>query len=465
MRSFELALILVLLARVAWSLRRPSGPGGGPARWAPSTLTVAALAAHLALEGARWNLAGVYLLAVIWVLADVVAAVRRATARAAAGRPVARSRPGPLRRAAGAFFGVAILALASAPAVLLPVPRLPAPTGPFPVGTDAIEYAVPDGAERVRARIWYPAAPSARGAPPAPWLEHLDVMLPALGVRAGLPDWALTHLAHTRVYASWGVPLGGSGPLGVVTFDHGRGGFAAQNTFLAEDLASHGWLVVAPEHPGGAVLTVFRDGTRVPFDPDAFGEGLEGAAYQDAIRSLGRVWARETAAALDALAAGAGPDGLAARLDPNRWIATGHSTGGGAAYGLCADEPGCRAAVGLDPWMLPTPPELLDAGADGLSVRVVGLFSDPALGFFEPENLAAYRRLADAARQAGGQASEAIYPGAGHMDFADVGLLSPVADRLGLYVGPASPRTVLPRVRADVRSVLDEVDASSARVP
>lgn len=457
MRPFEIALVLALVVRIA-AVASPLGLRGGPrgvSRRALPTLIVAALAAHLLLEGPRWNLAGVYGVAAVLVLADV------------RGRSATRARPGPARRAGLAATGLAVLVLVVAPAALLPVPRLPTPTGPFPVGTDAIEYRVPEeaGGVRVRARLWYPAGDDARTAPPAPWLEHLDAMLPALAVRAGLPGWTLTHLVHTRVHAAWGASLGGAGPLGIVTFDHGRGGFAAQDTFLAEELASHGWLVVAPEHPGGAVLTVFRDGTSVPFDPASFGEGLAGAAYQDAIRTLGRRWAAETAAALDALAAGAGPSGLAQRMDLDRVVTSGHSTGGGAAFGLCDAEPGCRAAVGLDPWMLPSPPELLaPAPQGGLPVRVAGLFSDPALGFFEPENLAAFGALAEATNAVGGRASETIYPGAGHMDFADIGLLSPIADRLGLYVGPTPPRELLPRIRAEVMAVLDEVDDTRARL-
>jgi len=455
-RPFEIALILTLVVRAA-SVASLRGVGsGGPSPRALPLVIVAALAAHLALEGPRWNLTGVYAVAALVVLADVLGG--RARGRAS----------GPVRRAGAAGLGLAGLFVALAPALLLPVPHLPAPTGPFPVGTDAIEYRLPQqqGGTRVRARIWYPATEAARGAPPAPWLEHLDAMLPALSVRAGLPGWTLSHLAHTRVHAVWGAALGGEGPVGVVTFDHGRGGFAAQNTFLAEDLASHGWLVVAPEHPGGAVVTVLRDGTRTPFDPASFGEGLEGAAYQEAIRALGRRWMTETAAALEALGAGAGPSGLAQRLDLERLVTSGHSTGGGAAFGLCRAEPGCRATVGLDPWLLPTPPELLaPAPEGGLAVRVAGLFSDPALGFFEPENLAAFGALAEATNQVGGRASETIYRGAGHMDFADVGLLSPLADRLGLYVGPTPPREVLPRIRAEVLGVLDETGDAAARRP
>jgi predicted dienelactone hydrolase len=456
-RPFEIALVVTLLVRIAAlaSARGVGLAGHGPSRRAVPLLIVAALAAHLALEGPRWNLAGVYALAALVVLEGVRGGSRRGRA------------PGPVRRAGRTVLGLAGLLVVVAPAALLPVPELPAPTGPFPVGTDAIEYrlAQAQGGARVRARIWYPATEAARAAPAAPWLEQLDAMLPALAESAGLPGWTLSHLAHTRVHAVWGAALGGDGPLGVVTFDHGRGGFAAQNTFLAEELASHGWLVVAPEHPGGALLTVFQDGTRVPFDPAAFGEGLEGEPYREAIRALGRRWIAETAAALDALASGAGPSGLAQRLDLERLVTSGHSTGGGTAFGLCGREPGCRATVGLDPWLLPTPPALLaPAPEGGLPVRVAGLFSDPALGFFEPTNLDAFGALAAATDARGGRASRTIYLGAGHNDFADVGLLSPVADRLGLDVGPTPPRDVLPRIRAEVLGVLDQADEARARL-
>lgn len=477
MRPFEVALIITLVAWLfvrAFGRRRGIGDAAPPFRWAAGAVVAIAFAAHLGLEGLRWNLFGVYAFALAAIAAELASTLRR-TVR---GPLAPRARSSAARRALAVVGGIG-LALSTVPAIVLPVPRLPAPTGPWSVGTTSIEYDVTSSSsvataesvsvERVRARLWYPtkvgpvggrSAPSRFASDTGGWLEHVDVMLPALGRRAGLPGWMMGHLAHTRVHAVWDVPVGGEGPLGVVTFDHGRGGFAAQNTFLAEELASHGWLVVAPEHPGGAILSVFRDGTAVPFDAGSFGEGLDGVAYRARIRELGLRWAEETRAALDALEAGSGPAGLAQRIDRSRLVVTGHSTGGGSAFAVCEREPGCRAVVGLDPWMLPAPPVLFDPDAgSGLSVRVVGLFSDFALGFFEPVNFEAFERLATAVETAGGQASYEIYTGAGHMDFADVGLLSPIASRLGLAVGPAGPRTVLPRVRSDVVEVLIEVDA------
>ena len=463
MRPLELVLLLILVVRWVGPRLRPGwGLAAQGARersvvggWATPLLIAAGAIAQIVLEGPRWNLAGLYAAAVWLLVADVTAQLR---ARRGVGW-VPAARLARWRRGVSASTGVIVLTVLAAPAVLLPVPRLPAPTGPYAVGTDAIEYrapAVEGGAPvRVRARLWYPAASTPAAAGDRRWLEHLDVMLPALARRAGLPQGALAHLRYTRTHATWGAPLAGPATLDVVTFDHGRGGFAAQNAFLAEELASHGWLVVAPDHPGGAVLTVFRDGTQVPFDPAAFGEGLAGAAYDGAIRTLGMAWSRETAAALDAIAAGAGPAGLSERIREASWVATGHSTGGGAAFGLCAARPGCVGAIGFDPWMLPTPPKLLlPAPEGGLSVPLLGLFSDPELGFFAPENLEAFDRLASATREAGFAVERSIYAGAGHMDFADVALLSPLAARLGLYVGPAPAREVLPRIRADVLAFL-----------
>lgn len=489
MRPFEIVLLVSLASWIVAWWRRPArrdGDDAVAARWTPPAMVVVAIVAQLVFEGARWNLAGLYAFALAVLAVEALAAVRSERRRG-----VSAAWRGAVSAAAG--VGIVLLAL---PPVVLPVPNLPPPSGPWPVGTTSIEYRLssepgptaPDGSDgsaasaeqavpvRVRARLWYPAPKTvaARPSEPAPWLEHVDAMLPALGARAGLPAWALGHLEHTRVQAVWDAPLGGDGPLAIVTFDHGRGGFAAQNTFLAEELASQGWLVVAPEHPGGAVLTVFDDGSRTPFDPASFGEGLEGAAYADAIRRLGRRWADETAAAIDALASGAGPAGLAERLDRDRLVASGHSTGGGSAFALCELEPGCRAVVGLDPWMLPVPAEMIersagtDAGAEvpgvpdapdripdggsegALPPSVLALFSDLSLGFFEPANLAAFERLAVTVEGAGGDARYEVYDGAGHMDFADVGLLSPLADRLGLYVGPTPPRELLPRIRRDV---------------
>ena len=489
MRPLELVVLLALAVRAGRAVRRPAeGERSGVPLDAAAVLALSVLA-QVALEGVRWTLAPLHGLALAWVGHDLL--------RAARGRPAAVPGRGPR---VGAAVGLTLLLLAAAaPSWSFPVPQLPAPTGPHAVGSDAVTVDVrlpadarppaavsptdaappsatdastgsqtvtpTDAPRRVRARLWYPAADAtdarAGGATcDRRWLEHPGAMLPALAERGGLPAWAMSHLRFARVHACWGAPLADVGALPVVTLDHGRGGFAAQTTYLAEELASHGWLVVAPEHPGGAVATVV-DGALVPFDPVAFGAGREGAAYRDAIRTLGRRWVADLRAVLDALEAGAGPPGVRDRLARDVLVTAGHSTGGGAAFGACTAEPGCRAAVGLDPWMLPTPATLLGpaTSAGGLEAEVLAVFSDPARGFFEPTNREAFDGLAEATRARGYAVRAIELRGAGHNDVTDVPRLSPFAGALGLYVGPAPADVVHARVRGEVVAVLERARA------
>lgn len=460
MRNLELILVAVLLVRMVWPAIRMPGLRG---RRVFGLVLLAALGLHVWLEGRRWNLFPLYGLALMILVRDVVFSGFGPRAAAQAMHPV--------RRVGVPVLGVALTAVLVGPGWLFPVPRMPAPTGPFAVGTDSIEFDLPadlpfaiDGVTRARARVWYPADTTTVDATSVSqrcgdtWLEHEAAMLPTLATRAGLPAFALGHLEYVSTYACWGVDAVVGEPLPVITFDHGRRGFAAQNTFLAEELASHGWLVVATDHPEGAILSVFRDGERIPFNEASFGGGLEGTAYEDAIRGLGERWIAVTQAALDALEAGLGPSTLVGRMDRSRLVATGHSTGGGTAFGVCAAEAGCLAAIGLDPWMLPMPPRLF---VDGLTAPLLGIFSDPALGFFEPINREAFDELAEATNGNGAPATARTYPNAGHMDVTDVTLLSPIADRLGLYVGPAAGPSVIERTRVDTLTLLETLPRSN----
>lgn len=54
--------------------------------------------------------------------------------------------------------------------------------------------------------------------------------------------------------AQMGGPADCDTPRPVVVFSHGNGGIRYQSVFLTEHLASHGWVVVAPDHLGNTLL-------------------------------------------------------------------------------------------------------------------------------------------------------------------------------------------------------------------
>jgi predicted dienelactone hydrolase len=100
----------------------------------------------------------------------------------------------------------------------------------------------------LRTEIWYPADESARGLPPAPITDFVDASL-----AAALADSTVPLVAVRDVQISPDAPF----PL--VAFSHGNGGIRFQNTFQVERLASHGFVVVSPDHTGNTLLDLGQD--------------------------------------------------------------------------------------------------------------------------------------------------------------------------------------------------------------
>ena len=68
----------------------------------------------------------------------------------------------------------------------------------------------------------------------------------------------------------------------VLVFSHGWDGMRYQNTVQMEALASNGYVVFAPEHAYGAVISVYPDGTKTYNKPGALPKGVSDEEYQQA---------------------------------------------------------------------------------------------------------------------------------------------------------------------------------------
>jgi predicted dienelactone hydrolase len=113
--------------------------------------------------------------------------------------------------------------------------HLAPPDGPgrYAVGLSTVQMVDPARADRtLTVDIWYPA-----------------------GGRSNAPtaslDLALTSLALPGVLAD---PQAARGSFPLVVFSHGNGGVRFQSWFLMEALASHGFVVAAPDHAGNTAL-------------------------------------------------------------------------------------------------------------------------------------------------------------------------------------------------------------------
>ena len=226
---------------------------------------------------------------------------------------------------------------------------LPQPTGRFAVGRAAFDWrdaarvdplAPASGTLReLTVWMWYPAASS--GGPTA---EYMPAALrEALLRHMGPPLRLLTHdLARVRVHAIHNAAFAG-GKYPVVLFKPGIGTLALDYTSLAEDLASHGFVVVASDSPFSTAVVVYNDGrvvgrTRTGHPVDEGGP----PPSRDAIEKVLRVWVDDDRFILSQLLR------MREHLDLESIGAYGHSFGGAAALQFCVEEPRCKGAVDID---------------------------------------------------------------------------------------------------------------------
>ena len=107
--------------------------------------------------------------------------------------------------------------------------------GPFPVGRTSFEIVDATRGDRtLPVDVWYPAVDD--GSPASAY----DLLLAAIVSPLALAD-----------------PPVAPGPLPLLIFSHGSGGVRFQSYFLTELLASHGFVVAAPDHVGNSATDIF----------------------------------------------------------------------------------------------------------------------------------------------------------------------------------------------------------------
>jgi pimeloyl-ACP methyl ester carboxylesterase len=430
MRALEITLAVILAIRIVLvGVRRD--------RWIDIITVVAfgVMALHLGIEGYRWQMLILYgitlwmSILLLWRLSPPKESVK------------------PRRSAVIKTLGlILLLGLAILPPILLPIPRTPAPTGPHSVGTFSVMLVDesrqelyspnPNEPRAIIVQVWYPteAEPDWRY---TPWMHDAKLISPAIAEVLGLPQFLLGHIRYTQTYAYNEAPLlEGGEPYPVLLFSHGWNGFRAQNSYQMEELASYGYVVVAPDHTYGAVATVFPDGRIIPNNPDALPDGLPDDEYRPIANKLARQWVGDLSFILDSLAADdfEGQPGISPeRLDLTQVGVLGHSTGGGAAVEFCASDARCVAILGMDTYMKPVSDEVIAAG---LSQTGLYMFSED---WPSESNTRLFSQLDANSSNSFFQVS---IRGTAHYDFTALPAFSPLAHALMLK-GPIDGERVL----------------------
>ncbi len=315
------------------------------------------------------------------------------------------------RRAAVLVFAfAALLALSTVASTFLHL-RTPDPTGIHAVGKEAqlledasraeVATETPGDRRQVRVVAWYPAV--AGTGEPAAYLDGLDRIgdgLVASGAidafaRAGL-DWVSTSARHRATVA------GTDEAYPVVILSPGNATNVEFYGALAEELASHGYVVIGLDHPYQSAAVAIGDSvvTYAGDAPMAQAEAVTRARIDERVADIGFVLDR-----LEADAAGFAM--LDARLDLGRVAVIGHSNGGLAAVQIC-DDPRVRACANLDGQNA--------AGPFGTGTEPVA----PANPFlFLTKDAELHPALVQAFEEGGAGGYRVVVPAAAHDSFTD----------------------------------------------
>lgn len=333
MRTVEIILLIAALPAV-FDLLSPEPTAGAWIHVLPFLAAVLALV-QLLLEGYRWQMLPAYILIGFLVLCEAGFWVHSERTSFYAGLG-----------ALAVWFATVVLSAA------LPVFEFPAPTGPFQVGTE-VRHLVdahrqetlssnPSDLRELMIQIWYPVDPSFKGKL-------------ALYRDKQVTNWRTAQLALVKTKAYLSAPLASAQPTyPVLVFSPSWSGQRVQNTFQVQELASHGYIVVAMDHPYGTDVTVFPDGRIVRTklgggedysSQEAFDRFVREAEQQVKVRAED---ARFVINQLEEFNRH-DPEGLlSGKLNLSRIGIFGHSLGGSVAAQACWLDSRFKAALDMD---------------------------------------------------------------------------------------------------------------------
>ncbi|HXN25237.1 MAG TPA: family membership [Candidatus Dormibacteraeota bacterium] len=246
---------------------------------------------------------------------------------------------------------------------------LPMPTGSFAVGRAIYDWTddvaldelapVPGTKRELLVWIWYPAAgPSGAGVDdylpaqvraPARPASGGPLIFRLLSRVFGLLTRDLSKVHGHSIRDPEVSPQQRSYP--VVIMRAGASAPVMNYSTLAEDLASHGYVVVGFDAPYRSGLVVFPDGRVIARRPENNPELFSGAELTGLANKLLAAWTADIAYVLDQLQrlnSSAVSGKFTGRLDMMPVGVFGHSFGGATAAQFCSQDSRCKAGIDVD---------------------------------------------------------------------------------------------------------------------
>jgi dienelactone hydrolase len=330
------------------------------------------------------------------------------------------------------------------------------PRGPFVVGTRDGVW----GDAQQHFRVWYPAV-EPNHAEPTPYFAW-DAHSVGMASFVQMPHFLFQHLHLTRTHTTVGAPPASAVRKPLVIFSHGLGGIRSTYSALCADLASHGYVVVAPEHQDAtASVTKAPDGSLLQYARPTPAQIANNDNFEMRHRQLllRRGEVAEWLQFIRSSSAGDEAVGVVRKLaDVERVHMAGHSFGGCTTIDCVAAlnaSHGFVSGAALDSWMHP-----LGASERGATLTLPTLMLNTDLFQWKAnvDQMFALCKRSAAASVVG------FVPRTGHQSVSDFPQFMRLGTRLLGHVGNIDAETAL-NAYADAMLRLFEFAERDARKP
>lgn len=272
-------------------------------------------------------------------------------------------------------IGVFLIAITIVLILVFPKEKLPIASGKFEVGTRVFEledktrnevYSVEANDKRkLKYQVWYPTDKT-KEYKKAKWMFDGLELTSQLATSMNMLPFMLNHTAEISSNSYLDAPINNSmDKYPLVIISHGWRGFRELHTDYAEELASHGYIAISIDHTYGSQAVKFKDGSLAYLKEEALGDLSNPSKYNSDANILVRTYGEDVASVLDDLELlnKNNPD-FKNKLNLDQIGLLGHSTGGGGHVyiSLKENDTQIKALLGLDAWVKPVLPEILNEG-------------------------------------------------------------------------------------------------------
>jgi predicted dienelactone hydrolase len=349
MRTFEIALIVVNIMSLFLCFKKQS-----KVVWlSVAGANLILLIIHGIFEGFRYQMAFSYLFVILFIIYSLIKTNNK----------FFEMKTPKVMKVIMISLSCVFLIFTSILAYALPVFTLPIPTGNFAVGVKYFHLVDEERNDpfldkskqkrELMVKIYYPAKGD-ESKSYTPYFRSPELLKMFAGFY-NLPNFMFDHLNLVKTNLKENLRLSNNeNRYPVVLFSHGAGTSIEAQTSQCEDLASHGYIVVAIDHTYVSAATIF------PNRVVSHKEATTDFHTPEPAEIITRIMTDDASFVIDELEeinVGKINSIFKGRLNLDKLGAIGHSVGGAVAYNLANNDSRVKAAIDLDGVVYITPKE------------------------------------------------------------------------------------------------------------